>query len=132
VAEPSAGDVVSLAARWYARARDQAARVGAPPELVADVDALGDLTARIEALSAQPAPAPEPDGSDIVLRYERGAELQEMNAQVADIMARSAENPEEAAVWSQMAADQREAAALARQAAGLVADSVRADPQTLT
>jgi hypothetical protein len=120
---PDNGGVVSLAARWYEKAREQAARDGAPAGLVADVAALGDLTARIEALSAQPPPEPASDGSDIVVRYERGAELQELNAQVADIMVRIAEDPGEAVVWRQMAADQREAAVLARQAAGIVADA---------
>ncbi|MGH3403605.1 MAG: hypothetical protein ACRDRJ_14065 [Streptosporangiaceae bacterium] len=120
---PEDAGVVSLAARWYEKAREQAARDGAPPELVADVAELGELTARIEALAAQPPPEPEADGSDIVVRYERGAELQELNAQVADIMTRGAEDPAEAVVWQQVAADQREAAALARQAAGIVADA---------
>jgi hypothetical protein len=120
---PEDAGVVSLAARWYEKAREQAARDGAPPELVADVAELGELTARIEALASQPPPEPEADGSDIVVRYERGAELQELNAQVADIMTRGAEDPAEAAVWQQVAADQRDAAALARQAAGIVADA---------
>jgi hypothetical protein len=122
IREPGEG-VVSLAARWYEKASEQAARDDAAPELVADVAALGNLTARIEALAAQPDPAPEPDGSDIVLRYERGAELRDMNAQIADIMTRGAEDSEEAAIWRQVAADQREAAALARQAAAIVADA---------
>jgi hypothetical protein len=120
---PENAGVVSLAARWYDKARVQAARDGAPAELVADVASLGALSARIEALAAQPPPEPEADGSDIVVRYERGAELQELNAQVADIMTRRAEDPAEAAVWQRVAADQREAAALARQAAGIVADA---------
>ena len=115
--------VVSLAARWYEKARAQAARDGASAELVADVAELGELTARIEALSALPPPEPEADGSDIVVRYERGAELQELNAQVADIMTRGAEDPAEAGVWQQVAADQRESAALARQAARVVSDA---------
>ncbi len=115
--------MVSLAARWYEKAREQAARDGAPAQLVADVAALGDLTARIEALSALPSPDPQPDGSHIVVRYERGADLQDLNARVADIMTRSAEDPAEAAVWGQIAADQRDAAALARQAAAIVADA---------
>ncbi len=120
---PENAGVVSLAGRWYEKAREQAARDGAPAELVADVAALGELSARIEALAAQPPPQPEADGSDIVVRYERGAELQELNAQVADIMTRRAEDPAEAAVWQRVAADQRDAAALARQAAGIVADA---------
>jgi hypothetical protein len=120
---PEDTGVVSLAARWYEKAREQAARDGAPATLVADVAELGDLTARIEALSALPPPDPEPDGSDIVIRYQRGADLQDLNARVADIMTRSAEDPAEAAVWQQIAADQREAAALARQAAAVVADA---------
>jgi hypothetical protein len=120
---PEDAGVVSLAARWYEKAREHAARDGAPPELVADVAELGELTARIEALAAQPPPEPEADGSDIVVRYERGAELQELNARVADIMTRGAEDPAEAARWQQVAADQRDAAALARQAAGIVADA---------
>jgi len=120
---PNDAGVVSLAARWYARAREQAARDGAPAQLVADVAELGELTARIEALSALPSPDPQPDGSDIVVRYERGAGLQDLNARVADIMTRSAEDPAEAEVWRQIAADQRDAAALARQAAAIVADA---------
>ena len=120
---PENAGVVSLAGRWYEKAREQAARDGAPAELVADVAALGELSARIEVVAAQPPPEPEADGSDIVVRYERGAELQELNAQVADIMTRRAEDPAEAAVWQRVAADQRDAAALARQAAGIVADA---------
>ncbi len=124
MSEPSEdASVVSLAGRWYENAREQAARDGAPAELVADVAALGELSTRIEALAAQPPPEPEADGSDIVVRYERGAELQELNAQVADIMTRGAEDPAEATVWRRVAADQREAAALSRQAAGIVADA---------
>jgi hypothetical protein len=120
---PEDAGVVSLAARWYEKAREQAARDGAPAGLVADVAELGELTAQIEALSALPPPDPVSDGSDIVVRYERGAELQELNARVADIMTRGAEDPAEATVWQQVAADQREAAALARKAAGIVADA---------
>jgi hypothetical protein len=119
----SAGDdVVSLGARWFDRARQRAAQAGAPAELVADVAELGKLTARIEALASQPDPDPQPDGSDILIRYERGAELQDLNAEVAEILARVAEDPAETAAWDQIAASQRESAALARRAAAIVAD----------
>jgi hypothetical protein len=119
--EPAGGDVVSLGARWFDRARERAAQAGAPAELVADVAELGKLTAQIEALASEPDPAPQPDGSDILIRYERGAELQELNAAVAAILARIAEDPAETAMWDQMEASQRESAALARKAAELVA-----------
>lgn len=119
--EPTGADVVSLGARWFDRARERAAQAGAPAELVADVAELGKLTARIEALASEPDPAPQPDGSDILIRYERGAELQDLNAAVAEILARIAEDPAETAMWDQIAAGQRESAALARKAAALVA-----------
>jgi len=119
--ESAEADVVSLGARWFDRARERAAQAGAPAELVADVAELGRLTAQIEALASEPDPAPQPDGSDILIRYERGAELQDLNAAVAAILARIAEDPAETAMWDQIEASQRESAALARKAAGLVA-----------
>jgi hypothetical protein len=119
--EPADDDVVSLGARWFDRARERAARAGAPAELVADVAELGNLTGRIQALAAEPDPDPEPDGSDIVLKYERGAELQDLNATVAEILARIAEDPADTALWDQIAAGQRESAARARQAAAVIA-----------
>jgi hypothetical protein len=83
-------DVASLAAHWYAKARERAARAGAPPELAADLAELGELTARIEALAALPAPEPAPDGSDIVRRYERGAKLLATACSPSPLMARPA------------------------------------------
>jgi hypothetical protein len=117
---PASPDVVSLAASWYARAQERAASAGASPELVSDVAELGELTVRIEALAAEPDPAPEPDGSDIARRYERGAELLDLNARVADIMTRVAEEPEAVALWRRIADDQRESAASAREAARII------------
>ena len=120
--DPDAGapDVASLAARWYAKARERAARAGAPPELAADLAELGELTARIEALAALPAPEPEPDGSDIIRRYERGAELLDLNASLAQVMTRVAEQPDAFALWQRIADDQRQSAATAREAAGII------------
>jgi hypothetical protein len=120
--DPSAAppDVTSLAAHWYAKARERAARAGAPPELAADLAELGELTARIEALAALPAPEPAPDGSDIVRRYERGAELLDLNASLAQVMTRVAEEPEAAALWPRIADDQRQSASSAREAAGII------------
>ena len=121
--DAAAPDVASLAAHWYAKARERAARAGAPPELAADLAELGELTARIEALAALPSPEPEPDGSDIVRRYERGAELLDLNASLAQVMTRVAEEPEAVALWQRIADDQRQAAASAREAAGIIASA---------
>lgn len=118
--EAAPRDVASLAAHWYAKARKRAARAGAPPELAADLAELGELTARIEALAAQPAPEPEPDGSDIVRRYERGAELLDLNASLARVMTRVVEEPEAVTLWRRIADDQRQSAASAREAAGVI------------
>lgn len=122
--EPPSADVASLAAHYFARAREQAARAGAPAELVADVAAIGELTAQIDALRASPPPAPEADGSDIIRRYERAAETQELTAQLADVMVRvTADEPDAADVWRVVAEAQRASAALARQAAAYVTDA---------
>lgn len=50
--EPASGRVASLAAHYFAMARRQAARADAPAELIADVAAVGELTAQIDALAA--------------------------------------------------------------------------------
>jgi hypothetical protein len=114
---PGGPDVVSLTAHWYAKAREQAARGGASPEFAADIAELGELSARIEALAAQPDPAPERDGSDITRRYERTADLLDLNARVAEIMTRIAEEPGATVRWRRIADDQWDAAAAARRAA---------------
>jgi hypothetical protein len=122
--EPPGGrDVVSLAAHWYAKARERAARAGASPEFAADIAELGELSARIEALAAEPDPVPERDGSDITRRYERGADLLDLNARVAEIMTRVAEEPEATVLWRRVAGDQREGAASARRAAAAIGNA---------
>src|SRR5260370_41811294 len=124
VHEPDAAtppDVVSLAAPWYVKAQERAARAGAPAQLIADVAELGKLTARIEAL-AEPDPA-DPYGADIDGRYERAAERLELSARLAQFMTRVAEEPEAVALWRQIADDQRQAAASARQAARIVGNA---------
>jgi Natural resistance-associated macrophage protein len=114
---PGAPDVVSLTAHWYAKAREQAARTGASPEFAADIAELGELSARIEALAAEPDLVPERDGSDISRRYERSADLLDLNARVAEIMARVAGEPGATVRWRRVADDQWDAAAAARRAA---------------
>jgi hypothetical protein len=114
---PGGPDVVSLTAHWYAKAREQAARTGASTEFAADIDELGELSARIEALAAEPDLMPERDGSDITRRYERSADLLDLNARVAEIMTRVAEEPDATVLWRRIADDQRDAAASARRAA---------------
>jgi hypothetical protein len=109
--------VASLTAHWYTKAREQAARTGASPEFAADIAELGELSARIEALAAEPDPVPERDGSDITRRYERTADLADLNARVAEIMTRIAEEPDATVRWRRIADDQRDAAAAARRTA---------------
>jgi hypothetical protein len=112
-------DVASLAARWYAKAS-----VGAPPELAADVAELGELTARLQALAAEPGPAPEPGGPGIARRLERVTEKAELTGRLGDIMARvCADSPEEAALWRVIAGASREGADRARQAAELTGNA---------
>ena len=116
--EPPGGpDVVSLTAHWYAKAREQAARAGASPEFAADIAEMGELSARIEALAAEPDLMPERDGSDISRRYEHSADLLDLNARVAEIMTRVAGEPDATVLWRRIADDQSEAAASARRAA---------------
>jgi hypothetical protein len=114
---PGGPDVVSLTAHWYAKAREQAARTGASPEFAADIAELGELSVRIEALAAEPDLMPQRDGSDISRRYERSADLLDLNARVAEIMTRVAGEPEATVLWRRIADDQWEAAASARRAA---------------
>ncbi len=109
--------MVSLTAHWYKKAREQAARTGVSPEFAADISELGELSVRIEALAAEPDPVPERDGSDISRRYERTADLLDLNARVAEIMTRVAGEPEATVLWRRIADDQWEAAASARRAA---------------
>jgi hypothetical protein len=116
--EPPGGpDVVSLTAHWYAKAHEEAARTGASPEFAADIAELGELSARIEALAAEPDPVPERDGSDITRRYERTADLLDLNARIAEIMIRVAGEPDAIVRWRRIAEDQWDAAAAARRAA---------------
>src|SRR5260370_32822351 len=99
VHEPDAAtppDVVSLAAPWYVKAQERAARAGAPAQLIADVAELGKLTARIEAL-AEPDPA-DPYGADIDGRYERAAERLELRPRPPPVITLVAEEPEAAAL----------------------------------
>jgi hypothetical protein len=114
---PGGAGVASLTAHWYTKAREQAARTGASPEFAADIAELGELSARIEALAAEPDPVPERDGSDITRRYERTADLADLNARVAEIMTRIAEEPDATVRWRRIADDQRDAAAAARRTA---------------
>ena len=119
---PASPDVVSLAARRYAKACEQAASPGAPPGLAADAAELGKLSARLDALAAEPDPVLEPDGSDIARRLERLTEKAELTRRLGEVMARvCADSPEEAALWRVIADGARDGAIQARQAAEIAA-----------
>ncbi|HEY2689862.1 MAG TPA: hypothetical protein VGJ50_15575 [Streptosporangiaceae bacterium] len=124
---PDRADVASLAAHYLARARERAAREGAPSELVADVAELADLNARTEALRAEIAAdakrGPDADGMTIVGRYERGARLLDLSAASSEVLARVAGDPEAAELWLVIAGAHREHAAETRKAAALIADA---------
>ena len=103
---PDRADVASLAAHYFAQARERAAREGAPSELVADVAELADLNARTAALRAEIAadaePGPNADGMAIAGRYERGALLLDLSAASTEILARVAGDPEAAELWPRL------------------------------
>lgn len=125
--EPAPADVTSFAAHWYSRAQARAARDGGPPELIADIATLGELSQQIEALRAEIAADPEADrdadGLALVARLERGARLLDLNADSANVTARVAGEPEAADLWLVIAGAHREHAAQTRRAAALIADA---------
>jgi hypothetical protein len=124
---PERADAASLAAHYFARARERAAREGAPAELIADVAELADLNARTEALAAEIAadaePGPDAVGTGIASRYERGARLLDLSAASTEVLARVAGEPEAAELWLVIAGAHREHAAETRKAAALIADA---------
>jgi hypothetical protein len=99
---------VSLAARWYAKAREEmAASPSAPPGLAGDLAELGELNARLEAITAETeADAADTSGdpADYASRAsQRAAERIALSDRQAAIMARVTQDPAKPAVWRQAA-----------------------------
>jgi hypothetical protein len=90
VPEPPDGagaGVASLADRRTAREQADAAAVGAPPDLVADVGELGELTALALALAAETEADDHTDMDRVAARHRESAEL---NARIDALMGRNA------------------------------------------